>query len=328
MKRRLLSFCRILTWMCLLALAFVPHASAAGGTIRLSIAFSPGGALDTAARTLAREAEKDLGTNIIVQNTPSGGGMTAVARLAESRADGSHLAACVTNALVFLPHRSKTPYRPLHDVEPLLIFGQASPVLVTRPDAPWKDMQAFLEATRAGNGELRIGVPGLGTPSHIALAMMAARDPKLKWRFVPFGGPGEAETALLGGHVDAAASGALPRVKKGQLHPLMVLAGTGLPALPDVPSLADLGFSDPGRGDSTFMLLAPADVPEETLEPLCRAFEKAALSETYRKAMESYSVAPVVKGREEAKAFLRQAWEEESAILKATGIADSPVVTP
>ncbi len=251
-----------------------------------------------------------------------------MARLAADKADGSRLAACVSNALIFIPQRNSVPYRPLEDVEPLLIFGQASPVLVTKPDAPWKDMDAFLEASRSSERGLRIGVPGLGTPSHVALAVMAANDPSLKWRFIPFGGPGEAETALLGGHVDAAASGALPRVKKGQLKPLMVLAGRGIPSLPGVPSLSDRGFADPGQGDSSFVLLAPAGVPDEVKARLCRAFEKAAGSEAYRKALASYSVSPVLMNAKEAEAFLRRAWEEEGAYLKAAGIADTPAASP
>lgn len=328
MKWSIFNFSRLVIRLLLISLLSTSYASAASGPVRLSIAFSPGGALDAAARVLAGEAEKELGVDIIVQNTPSGGGSTAVARLAEARADGTQLAACVSNALIFIPQRNSVPYRPLEDVEPLLIFGQASPVLVTKPDAPWKDMDAFLDATRRKNGAMRIGVPGLGTPSHIALAVMAARDPSLKWRFIPFGGPGEAETALLGGHVDAAASGALPRVKKGQLKPLMVLAGTGIPALPGIPSLSDKGFSDPGQGDSSFVLLAPAGVPAEVKTRLCRAFEKAAGSEAYRKALENYSVSPVLMNEAEAKAFLRRAWDEEADNLRAAGIADMPAASP
>lgn len=327
MKWRIPHFCLAAAWLLLLSLPAVPYASAAGGTVRLYVAFSPGGALDIAARALARAAEKDLGKSIVVQNMPSGAGMTGVTRLTESRPDGSTLAACVSNALIFIPRQNGAPYT-IHDVEPLLTFGQASPVLVTRPDAPWKDMDAFLDATRRSAGAMRIGVPGLGTPSHIALALMAAKDPSLKWRFVPFGGSGEAEAALLGGHVDAAASGALPRVKNGQLRPLMTLAGTGIPSLPDVPSLTDKGCSDPGRGDATFVLLAPAGTPESTLERLSLAFEKAAKSDAYRKALEGFSVTPALRNRQEAGAFLEQAWQEEGEILKAAGIADRPAAFP
>ena len=68
-------FCLALVWLALLSLPVVPEASASGGSIRLSIAFSPGGALDAIVRTLAREAEKDLGEKIIVENVPGGGGM-------------------------------------------------------------------------------------------------------------------------------------------------------------------------------------------------------------------------------------------------------------
>lgn len=168
---------------------------------------------------------------------------------------------------------------------------------------------------------MRIGVPGLGTPSHTALAMMAGKDPALVWRFIPFGGPGEAETALLGGHVDAAASGALPRIGQGQLSPLVILAGTRLDALPQVPCLADGGFADPGRGDASFFLLAPKNVPEETLNRLEAAFVRAAASASFRKTLEHFSVAPVLMKRQEAKAFLAGAWKEEDAGLRVAGPA-------
>jgi len=330
MKWSISHSCRKTTTFLLLCLipVCVHSPASAEESIRLSIVFSPGGALDAAARVLAREAEKELNIPVIVQNTASGGGMAGVARLAGARGDGSRLAACVSNTLIFIPYRNKTPYHPLKDMEPLLIFGQASPVLVTRPDSPWNDMESFLQAARSGKKKLRIGVPGLGTPSHIALAVMAAEDPSLQWRFVPFSGPGEAETALLGGHIDAAASGALPRIRSGQLHPLMVLAGSRMASLPQVPSLADGGFSDPGRGDSAFLLLAPAGVPEETLERLARAFEKAARSEAHLKTLENYSVVPLLKNREDAKTFLREAWKEEGVVLKAAGLADKPAASP
>lgn len=297
-------------------------------SLELSIVFSPGGALDAAARALAQEAELLLGQAVIPHNQPGGGGMPGVARLAKARPDGYSLGAAVSNALIFIPHRNAAPYKPLADVEPVLAFGQAAPLLVAAPSAPYADLDAFLAATRARKGELRVGVPGLGTPSHIALAMMSKKDPSLAWRFVPFGGPGEAEAALLGGHVDAAASGALPRVKDGQLTPLIVLAGERLPGLPNVPSLTDKGFADPGRGDSAFLLLAPAGTPEAVLDTLEKAFSRAARSEGFLKVLEGYSVTPALKSRAEAKAFLRAAWEEETATLAEVGLADQPATRP
>jgi len=309
----------------LLALLLCPFpgmdAMADGRNITLSIVFAPGGALDTAARVLAQEAEKELGQSIITQNNPSGGGVMVIARLAKAKNDGSQIAACVSNALIYLPHRNRVPYAPLKDVEPLLTFGLASPVLVTRPDAPWKSLNDFLAAARKSQRPMRIGVPGIGTPSHIALVMMTKKDPALSWRFIPFNGPGEAEAALLGGHVDAAASGALLRIRSGQLQPLLVLAGLPLPALPSIPSLADAGFSDPGRGDSAFLLLGPAGLPEEKAKRLEAAFEKAARSEAFRKALEKTSVAPLLLNREQSRKFLEEAWRNEGSILEAAGVS-------
>lgn len=317
----------------LLLSAFPPQGIAADTSypsrpVEISIAFPPGGALDAVVRMLLREAEKELGQPATAVNTPGSGGVPAVAKLAKSTPDGYHLAACVSNALIFLPYKNTVPYHPLRDVTPILTFGQAAPLLVTAPDAPWRDLNEFLAATREKPGTLRIGVPGLGTPSHIALTMMAKKDPSLKWRFVPFSGPGEAEAALLGGHVEAAASGALARVTQGQMRGLLALSGERLPALPTLPSLTEKGFDDPGRGDSTFLLLAPAGTPDAVLERLEQIFLEASRSQAFRSTMDAYSVTPALRGRDEAHLFLRQAWDQEGNILKELGMEEAPATSP
>lgn len=316
----------VLTLAMFLALTVFPVEAQAypDRPIELSIVFSPGGALDFAARTLAKSVEAKFGQSIVPQNNPGGGGMIGVARLAAAKPDGYQLGVCVSNALIFIPHRNEAPYRPLRDVVPIISFGQAAPVLICRPDSAWADIDAFLAATRANPGELRIGVSGLGTPSHIALAMISKADPTLAWRFIPFGGPGEAETALLGGHVDAAASGVLPRILDGQFKPLLVLSGNGLPALGHIATLADKGFADPGQGDSTFVLLAPSGTSEDVLSVLESAFLQAAQSDEFAKAMRNYSVSPIVRDRRETAEFLRQAWEMETHILIELGLIEAP----
>ncbi len=320
-------------FLILFCLALSPHAVAAAPEypsrpIEISIAFPPGGALDAATRALIRGVEQTLGQPVAALNTPGSGGVPAVAKLAKSVPDGYHLAACVSNALIFLPYKNTVPYRPLRDVTPILTFGQAAPLLVTTPDAPWRNLDEFFAATRKNPDGMRIGVPGLGTPSHTALAMMAKKDPSLKWRFVPFNGPGEAEAALLGGHVEAAASGALARVKQEQMRGLLTLSGERLPAMPDLPSLSDKGFDDPGRGDSTFLLLAPAGTPDAVLERLEKAFMEAGQSQTFRSTVDAYSVTPTLRGRAEASAFLREAWTQEGSILGELGMQKTPATPP
>lgn len=301
-------------------------------SVEITIVFSPGGALDVVARALAKEAEKTLGQPLVPSNQSGGGGIPGVARTARAHADGYHLVATVSNALIYQPHRNTTPYRPLRDLEPILAFGQATPLLVAAPSSAWNTIDDFFAATRQARadkkGALRIGVPGQGSPSHIVLMMLSQQDPSLVWRFVPFNGPGEAETALLGGHVDVAVSGAVPRVRNGQLKPLMTMGTQRLPALPDVPALSDKGFADPGKGDSTFLLLAPAGTPERVLNTLEKAFLQAAASPAFQAAVKNFSVTPVVYDRAETKAFLRKAWQDESAILRATGLADAPATPP
>lgn len=294
----------------------------------LTVVHSPGGALDMTTRALAREAGAVLGKEFIIRNNPGGGGMPGVATLAKSAPDGYSLGTCVSNTMLFIPWRSETPYRPLRDVEPVLAFGQASPMLIGPVQGRWETIDDFLRESREKPGELRIGVPGLGTPSHIALAMLGKEDAALSWRFVPYAGPGEAEAALLGGHIDAAASGALPRIRGGQFKPLMVLGSSRLPALPDVPSLMDMGFADPGQGDSMFFLLAPAGTPETILQTLENAFMEAARSEAFGLTVEGFSLSPVIMDRAQSKAWLREAWDKEAAVLQLLDLPSEPATRP
>jgi len=288
--------------------------------LELTIVFSPGGALDVLARALAETVEAEFGRRIISRNMPGGGGVSGVAKLAGSKPDGYQIAACVSNALIFVPQRNNAPYHPLQDVEPIMVFGQAAPILVVHPDASWPNWEAFSQAVMDGE-TLRIGIPGFGTPSHIALASIFAEAGGPI--FIPFSGPGEAEAALLGKHIDAAASGALLRVVSGQLKPLLVLAGYGLPALPDLPSLKDKDLADPGRGDSLFVLLAPAGTPEAILDSLESAFLRAAQSSIYQQALASFSVTPILLTRQQTRDFLQEAWDAEPEILRRAGLAEA-----
>ncbi len=98
--------------------------------------------------------------------------------------------------------------------------------------------------------------------------------------------------------------------------------------MPDLPSLSDKGFDDPGRGDSTFLLLAPAGTPETVLERLEKAFMEAGQSQTFRNIVEAYSVTPTLRGRAETNAFLREAWAQEGNILGELGMQKTPATPP
>ena len=318
---------------------FVSRASAAdypSRTMELSVVFTPGGALDVISRALAAGMEDLLGQKFVIRNNPGGGGMPGVARLAVASPDGYNLGTCVSNALIFIPHRNEAPYLPLKDVEPVAAFGQATPVLIVRPDSDWNNMEEFLAASEkrrtndeggTNDKEIRIGIPGLGTPTHIALAMIA-RERNISWSFIPYGGPGEAEAALMGGHIEAAASGVLPRILDGQFRPLAALGGERVPALGHIPSLPDLGFGNPGMGDSVFLLLAPAGTPEEVLETLENACLNAAKSETFLDTMKKFSVSPLLYDRQQSQDFLENAWQKETEILKALGLGEKPATSP
>ena len=265
----------------MLALALVAAASASAAMaqyperpVTMIVPFPPGGVADTVARPVAEALGAALKQPVVIENRAGAGGAIGMAHVAKSKPDG-YTVLLALSSLVVLPEADqvlgRAPAFQVSDLKPVSRFTADPTVLVVRADSPWKTYAEFIAAAKAAPGKLNFGSSGNYGTMHIPMAMlMLGTD--VKMTHVPYTGAGPAIVGLLGGQVDALATGPATIVQHVQAGKLRALAHWGegrLASLPDVPSLKELGL--PIVFAQWSGLFVPAETPESIVGRLREA---------------------------------------------------------
>ncbi|OWQ88967.1 hypothetical protein CDN99_14705 [Roseateles aquatilis] len=251
--------------------------------MHLIVAYPPGGVSDDTARALGQAIGIRLKVPVIVENRAGAGGLTALESLARAAPDGHTLAYCAISPLVFTPASSapmgRHDFDPHRDVVPVVSVMDTPVLVLAHPSFKPATFAAMLAAARAAPGRLRWATSGHATVGHMVLAQIRAAA-GVDIIHVPYKGGGQQLTDALGGHFELLSSNVaaqqLQFVKQGRLKALAIGSPMRLPVLPDVPTLAELGFPDANLV-STFGLFAPRGVPEDRLRLI-----NAVVNETLR----------------------------------------------
>lgn len=242
--------------------------------ITLIVPFPPGGVADNVARPVAQALAKQLGQAVIIENRQGAGGGIGMAFVAKARPDGYTLLLALSSISV-IPEADRVlgraPMFQLDQLLPIARFTADPVVLAVRADAPWKTYAEFIAYAKANPKKLNYGSSGNYGTMHVPMEMLAATS-GASFTHVPFTGAAPAVTALLGGTLDAVASGPSTVVQHVKAGKLRVLANWGAerhPALPDVPTLRELGVATEYAQWSG--LFAPAGTPEPVLSALRKA---------------------------------------------------------
>jgi tripartite-type tricarboxylate transporter receptor subunit TctC len=269
--------------------------------------FPPGGVADLTARPVAAALEKVLKNPVGVVNKTGAAGAVGMQFVATSRADGYTLLLALSSISI-IPEADKLFGRPpaftVDQFAPIALISADPTVLVVPADKPWKTAREFIEDARRRPGQISFSSSGVYGTLHMAMELLSSAA-GITLRHVPYGGAGPALTAILGGHVDALASGpavVLPHIKSGKLR---VLAGWGdkrVAALSEVPTFKELGY-----GEAEFYIWAGLFAPKGTPEPVLaklRDATRAAVGETeFRTAMDKLETPIVFKQGEEFRLF-------------------------
>jgi tripartite-type tricarboxylate transporter receptor subunit TctC len=246
--------------------------------VTMIVPFPPGGVADTVARPVAEAMGAALKQPVIIENKAGAGGAIGMAQVAKSKPDG-YTVLLALSSLVVLPEADKilgrAPSFQVGDLKPLARITADPTVLAVRADSPWKTYQEFIAAAKAAPGKLNFGSSGNYGTMHIPMAMlMLGTD--VKMTHIPYTGAGPAIVGLLGGQVDALSTGPATIVQHVQAGKIRALAHWGegrLAALPDVPSLKELGVPiDYAQWSGVFV---PAETPEPVLARLREAARAA-----------------------------------------------------
>jgi tripartite-type tricarboxylate transporter receptor subunit TctC len=215
-------------------------------TITMVVPFPPGGVADAVARPLAEALGRELKQSVVVENKGGAGGALGIGHAARAPADGYTLLLGLSSISV-LPEADrilarKASYQ-LDQFKPIARLTADPTVLVVNADAPWKTLEEFVADVKRKPGAYTYGSSGNYGTMHVPMEMLKSAA-GFSMTHIPYTGAGPAVTALLGGQVDALASGPASiasHVKAGKLRALAHWGETRLVSLPEVPSLRDQG---------------------------------------------------------------------------------------
>jgi len=258
--------------------------------LTMVVPFPPGGVADLTGRPTAAAMEKILKQPVVVSNKPGAGGATGMSAVATAKPDG-YTVLMALSSISIIPEADKLFGRQaayqMNQLAPVALISADPTVLVVRAESPWKTVQDFVEDAKKRQGALSFSSSGVYGTLHMAMEMFA-HSAGVKMRHVPFTGAGPAMTALLGGHVDAFASGPstiIAQVKAGKLRVLGSWGTTRLASLPDVPTFKELGYKD-----VEFYIwsgvFAPAGTPAPVMKTLRDGVRQAVQDPDFKKAME------------------------------------------
>ncbi len=230
--------------------------------VRMVVGFAPGGTADILARKLQTPLSARLGQAIIVENRTGAGGLTAALEVARS-ADGYTLGLCVSTHASLAAISKKLPYDTERDFAPVVFIGSIPLVLIVSQKSSFKTLPELLAAAKEKPGSLNYAFPGVGLSHHFAGELLKQRA-NADIQAISYRGTAPALNDVIGGAVEMT-FGTLPAVMGaiggGIVRPLAITAPNRAESLPDVPTVAELGF--PGFDVSEwFGIVAPANTPQ------------------------------------------------------------------
>jgi tripartite-type tricarboxylate transporter receptor subunit TctC len=236
--------------------------------ITMIVPFPPGGVADTVARPVAEALGRELKQPVVVENRAGAGGALGIGVASRAPADG-YTVLLSLSSISILPEADKIldrkPAYQLSQFKPIARFTADPTVLVVRADAPWKNFADFVADVKRNPGKYNYGSSGNYGTMHVPMEMLKSQA-GFRMTHIPYTGAGPAVVALLGGQVDAIASGPSTVVQQIQAGKLRALAHWGdhpLSALPEVPSLKQLGY--PVRFAQWSALFVPAGTPDDVI---------------------------------------------------------------
>jgi tripartite-type tricarboxylate transporter receptor subunit TctC len=244
--------------------------------ITLVAPFPPGGVADLTARPVAAALEKVLKNPVGVVNKTGAAGAVGMQFVATSKPDGYTLLLALSSISI-IPEADKIfdrqPAFTVDQFAPIALISADPTILVVRAESPWKTAKEFIDDAKKRPGQISYSSSGIYGTLHMAMELLS-HAAGIKLRHIPTAGAGPALTAILGGHVDALASGpavVIPHIKSGKLRALAGWGDKRVAALPDVPTFKELGYPD-----AEFYIWAGMFAPKGTPEPVLARLREAA----------------------------------------------------
>jgi len=289
--------------------------------IRLVVPYGPGGSSDVIARLVAHEMGKTLGQTLIVDNKAGASGIVAMQDVARAAPDGynivlGHVGTLAVNPAMF----PKLPYGP-DDFAPVALLAKVPMVFAVSAKVPAQTLSEFVSLAKARPGKLNYGSAGNGSAGHLAFEMLKVAT-NIDVMHVPYKGTGAQLTDLIAGNIDAASAGPpglIAHAKAGKIKIIASGSPQRLAALPNVPTVAELGYL--GFDSSQwFGILAPAKTPPEIIARLHDAAVKALSGAAVSARLEEDGTAASPMTPSEFSSFIKSERDRWGALVRKANL--------
>ena len=294
--------------------------------ITMVVPYGAGGALDLIARVLADGLRNELGQPVVVDNKPGASGLLGMRQAAGSAADGYTILLSSESNHVLLPLLdSKFPLDVHKDFVPISLSGQFQHTLIAKKDLPVDSAKELVGYLREHPGKLSFGSSGVGTQAHIAGEYLSLLT-QSKMVHVPYRSSPAALNDLLAGNLDINFQ-SIPAVRSyvdsPRLKMLAVLSAERVKELPNVPTMAEIGFPD-------FVLMSwmglfgPAGLPADIRQRLSEALVKIGKNAEVQARIRSAGIEPVGSDAATFVRFLDAEQKKWKTFIDRTGIKLNP----
>lgn len=236
-------------------------------SVRVIVPFTPGGGTDFIGRLLAPKLSAALGRQFIVENRPGAGSTIGTEVALKSPADGYTLL-LTSGSYTVAPSLYNLRYDPIADMTPIVQPDDGPFIVVTHPSLPVKTVKQLVALAKARPGEINYATAGVGSITHLSTELFSMVS-GIKLMHVPYKGTGQAIADTIAGHTQsmlAAVASAIPQIKSGRLRALAVTSRQRNPALPDVPTVIETGYTY--EVSNWHGLMGPKDLPRVVIERL------------------------------------------------------------
>ncbi len=289
--------------------------------IQLVVPFAPGGGTDTVGRRLAVKLTQSLGQSVVVVNRPGAATQIGSALIAKSPPDGYKLLMSalphVTNPALF----KSLPYDTVTDFTPISLLARIPSVLLVSSRLPVKSIDELVRLSKSTPNGLNYGSPGQGTAPHLAMELFKEQT-GLRATHIAYKGAGPQITALIAGQIDvafASLSSSQGHVLNSQVRALGIASSNRAKGLPNVSTMAELGFPD-FEASAWFGMLAPAHTPRSVVEKLNKEIVIALKAQDLRDAFEAEGIEAVSSSPEELASYIDKEIAKWSKVVKQAGL--------
>ena len=289
--------------------------------IKLIIPFAAGGTTDIIGRVLAQQMSQNLGQNVVVENRGGAGGNIGAEAVARAPADGYTLLLASGSMLTVNPHMyKKMAVNYSKDFAPISTLVSGPMIISVNPKLPVNNLNDLIALAKTKN--LNFGSAGIGSQVHLAAENFITAA-GINATHIPYKGEAAALSDLIAGQIDFCACNVPAStgfIKGGQIKALAVTSAKRLPALPNIPTVAEAsipGFENVGW----FALMAPSNTPKLITDKIYAAAVKAVKSEAMQKSLETNSLTAVLNTPKELEAQIVSESARWEKVIKARNLS-------